>query len=84
MRVAPAEASERVLTSRLLGALAPGRGTLHRATDRELRQVMARAAKQDFRDGRTTHLDGWVVSLTEARLCALTTLCSSGGSARSL
>ena len=68
-----------MLTSHLLRAVATGRRAVHRATDRELRQVVARAARQDFVDGRTTQLDGWVVSLTEARLCALSTLCASGG-----
>jgi hypothetical protein len=79
LHVAPAEASEGVLTSHLLRAVATGRSAVRRATDRELRQVVARATKQDFLDGRTTQLDGWVVSITEARLCALSTLCASGG-----
>jgi hypothetical protein len=79
LRVMPEEASERVLTSHLVRAATVGSMPLDRATDRELRQLMARAATQDFRDGRTTRLDGWVVSLTEARLCALTVLCSPDG-----
>ena len=29
---------------------------------------------EDFDLGRTAELQGWVLSLTEARLCALTTL----------
>jgi len=33
-----------------------------------------RLFSKDFADGRTVLLDGWKVSLTEARLCALLTL----------
>jgi hypothetical protein len=36
-------------------------------------EIKRRFAK-DFADGRTVMLDGWVVSRTEARLCALLAL----------
>jgi hypothetical protein len=65
------------LTSDLLESL-PARGaSLRRATDDELRQVIAVGARRDFLEGRTIELDGWVVSLTEARLCAITARCRS-------
>jgi hypothetical protein len=32
------------------------------------------AVRRDFQDGRVVHLEGWIVSRTEAELCALTLL----------
>ena len=76
LRVVPAENTADVLTARLIGGLPAERATLRRATDGELRQVLAVSAREDFLAGRTIELDGWVVSLTEARLCAITARCT--------
>jgi len=35
------------------------------------------AVREDFADGRTVIIDGWVLSLTEARQCALFALAST-------
>jgi hypothetical protein len=35
---------------------------------------LAALIRSDFRTGRTLHADGWALSLTEARLCALANL----------
>jgi len=40
----------------------------------ELSNQIAATVKQDFSAGRTIVLNGWVLSLTEARQCALHTL----------
>jgi hypothetical protein len=40
---------------------------------------LVRAVRSDFRDGRTVELHGWVLSRTEAELCALTLLASKPG-----
>jgi hypothetical protein len=37
---------------------------------------LVRAVRSDFREGRTVELHGWVLSRTEAELCALTLLTS--------
>jgi hypothetical protein len=37
-------------------------------------KAIARAVRSDFIERRIVKLDGWVLSLTEARLCALHTL----------
>src|SRR5690606_29257250 len=39
-----------------------------------LRALVARQERRDFAAGRTVTVDGWVLSLTEARLCAIAAL----------
>jgi len=46
------------------------------ARDDELRTRLLAAIDNDFSGGRTVVLDGWVLSLTEARLAAVSTLYS--------
>ena len=41
-----------------------------------LRRELSAAIRRDFSAERTTSLDGWILSQTEARLCALVTLAS--------
>lgn len=56
----------------------PGRQhTLRGASDGELRKLLALRSQQDFAEERTVALDGWIASLTEARLCAIAALVSS-------
>jgi len=72
--ISPDEASADLLFERLLTALPDGRRALNVASDHELRKQLLGAASDDFRAQRTVNLDGWIVSLTEARLCALAAL----------
>ena len=37
-------------------------------------RALVRAVRDDFERGRTVQLDGWIVSRTEAEICALTLL----------
>ena len=56
----------------------PGRGrTLRRASDDELRRLLVLRCQRDFADERTVVLDGWVASVTEARLCGIAALLTS-------
>ena len=41
------------------------------ATTSELRDLLRALRREDFREGRTVTVEGWVLSVTEARLCAL-------------
>jgi hypothetical protein len=41
------------------------------ADTRSLRETIATRVREDFRHGRTATVDGWILSRTEARLCAL-------------
>jgi hypothetical protein len=40
----------------------------------ELRVLVREAQRSDFAEGRTVMVDGWILSRTEARLCALAAL----------
>lgn len=39
-----------------------------------LRALLAAQQKEDFAAGRTVNVEGWILSLTEARLCAIAAL----------
>lgn len=66
---APAEADPSLLVSSILGQHG------HEATaDAVLRRVVGERRQRDFIDGNTVSVDGWVLSRTEARLCALVAL----------
>ena len=58
--------------------LAAARGTLEsidRARDeRSAIEALVRAVREDFERGRAVQLDGWILSRTEAEICALTLL----------
>lgn len=45
------------------------------ATLETMVRLLNREIRSDFENGRTVHIDGWILSQTEARLCALT-VCS--------
>ena len=66
----PEEARRELLARRLCDALGEG----PRST---LRERMARCARRDFTRGDTVQLSGWLVSRSEARLCALAALASA-------
>jgi hypothetical protein len=53
-----------------------GEPTLRNAGDRKLRELLAHRCRQDFAEERTVTLDGWIASVTEARLCAIAALVS--------
>ncbi|MGH8909145.1 MAG: hypothetical protein ACRD0K_22290 [Egibacteraceae bacterium] len=59
---------------RALGAATDGPRVLGAATDGHLRQWLLGSTRRDFADGLIVTLDGWVLSRTEARLCALAAL----------
>jgi hypothetical protein len=72
LRVAPAPAHE--LTAAVAARLPGGRRTLAHAGDDELRTALARCVREDFQADAVVALRGWIVSRTEAQLCALTAL----------
>ncbi|MGH2732357.1 MAG: hypothetical protein ACRDJG_05390 [Actinomycetota bacterium] len=74
LRAVPGEATPGLLASLVADRLEAGRRALHTAGDEELRRLLAAGVLADFEEGRTVELDGWVLSKTEARLCALCTL----------
>ena len=69
--LAPGEADSRVLVQRLSASLGKGGRTLG---DDELRRLLALRIDRDFADERVATVQGWVLSVTELRLCALCAL----------
>lgn len=45
-----------------------------RAGRADLRSAISRQVRDDFAQGRVVHVDGWVLSATEAELCGLAAL----------
>jgi hypothetical protein len=70
----PSEASATRLLDGIAARLPEGRGTIREASDDDLRAFLAASIRSDFEDDRVVEVDGWVLSPTEARLYALTTL----------
>ena len=67
----PEEDNPALLTRLALSGLAPlGAGTQHPAAA-ELASRLEARVRDDFAHGLTVQLDGWILSRTEARLCAL-------------
>jgi hypothetical protein len=66
----PSEAARQ----RLVAELVPARVRMGAAfySDEQLGGLLDRRIRADFGAGRTVHLRGWVVSVTEGRLAALT------------
>jgi hypothetical protein len=70
----PADAGLERLTADLADDLCRQQCAPWRTTPAGLRAAFARRVRDDFAIGRVTRVDGWVLSLTEARLCGLAAL----------
>ncbi|HYM82218.1 MAG TPA: hypothetical protein VEY91_12515 [Candidatus Limnocylindria bacterium] len=69
----PAEADAPILVDAIAAGLEGGPAAL-RADANALRRRLLRRIEHDFELETTVRLQGWIVSRTEARLCALATL----------
>ena len=67
---APQDADER----RLLRLICSSGHRWHTANTRQLRLLIALQQVEDFKQGRLARVHGWILSETEARLCALAAL----------
>ena len=74
LRQAPGERDATTLVRLIADSLAVDAAALHRMDGGALRQRIERRIRQDFAESRTTSVDGWVLSVTEARLYATTAL----------
>lgn len=74
LRLVPAEARPELLAKLIVEQLPEGEHTAAAVADGELRERLLDGVREDFRDGKTVELDGWLLSRTEARLCALVVL----------
>jgi hypothetical protein len=68
----PHEADARVLQDRIVAGFAGGYATLSSAHESAIRQLIEERVRQDFETEQIVKVQGWVLSVTEARLCALT------------
>jgi len=63
--------------NKLVGLLA-GNSSIARSSDeKEIHQYLEEMIKRDFDEGKTVMVNGWVLSVTEARQCALYSLTKS-------
>lgn len=74
LATASRESSPALLVDRIAAGLPNGYKVLRMADDGQLKSLLARRLKEDFMAGNTVTVDGWVISQTEARLCALAAL----------
>ena len=73
LQLFPHEADPHLLT-RLICRSERRYARLTRVDGPTLRDVLARQQRQDFRNRRIVTIDGWMLSETEARLCAIAAL----------
>jgi hypothetical protein len=66
----PGATTAPALAAAVLGDL-PAGTRLADTSDDDLRSLVATRVREDFDAGQTVQVDGWILSCTEARLCAL-------------
>jgi hypothetical protein len=67
----PREASREVLLQEIVKGDVLSHRDLSGREPRVLRHLLEQQIRHDFRQGRLASVDGWQLSVTEARLCAL-------------
>jgi hypothetical protein len=70
LALATEPANVSVLAARVAGDTA-GYLRLCSAGSQQLRALLAQQQRSDFAEGRTVNVDGWILSVTEARVCAI-------------
>jgi hypothetical protein len=73
LQACPSEARASCLVDEIASGLEGGAGAL-RTGNAELKRRLALRIRNDFAEDEIVCLEGWVLSRTEARLCALATL----------
>jgi hypothetical protein len=79
----PSEASPERLVRLLCHFGCGWRRGLVTAPAEQLRRWMREAVRNDFETGQIVTVDGWQLSVTEARVCALVALCAAPEEGRS-
>jgi hypothetical protein len=74
LRTAPKEADAQILVHLISLGFIENQQDLYDADTERLREFLRLRMRQDFEGGQIIKLKGWMVSVTEARLCALTAL----------
>jgi hypothetical protein len=71
VRVTSPEATSQRLVDAVAAGVPGGRDVIRAASNGDLRRLILARVRQDFDDDDVVTLDGWIVSRTEGRLCAL-------------
>jgi hypothetical protein len=79
LRTTPAAADPRALVAAVADGLPGGAAALRRSDDAKLRALLAARVRRDFEEQAIVDVRGWVLSCTEARLCALAALARRRG-----
>jgi len=74
LRIAPLEADTLKLTELICAGRPARHAELNFASMGKVRSILLHQQREDFDKGRTVNVQGWILSETEARLCALTAL----------
>jgi hypothetical protein len=74
VRGRPGERTAAALVDAIARSVPGGRSVLATASARTLRALLAERTRADFAEGKTVLLRRWILSETEARLCALATV----------
>jgi hypothetical protein len=72
----PGATAPPALAAAVLAGLPGGQAKLAAASDDELRALVAARVREDFDSDDVVQVDGWILSCTEARLCALASIVS--------
>ena len=78
LELTPREANVKTLAA-LIGRTPENTARLLHAGRNQLRTLLVAQQRLDFGSGRTVSMDGWILSETEARLCALVVLSGASG-----
>lgn len=74
LRCAPREADARLLVDLICSCQAEHKLELAKADMEQRRELLLLQQRQDFERGRIVKVQGWILSETEVRLCALAAL----------
>jgi hypothetical protein len=74
LRLVPVEANARRLTQLICSSWKQRYDELSNADAAKIKTILLRQQRRDFENGRIVNLQGWILSQTEARLCALAAL----------
>lgn len=74
LRSYPAERDVGLLLDRIFSTRSKLRSEIAGAVTDRHRRVLAMQTREDFECGRVVEVQGWILSLTEVRLCALVAL----------
>jgi hypothetical protein len=74
LRIVPGESHPRQLTNLICSRWQGRYDDIAHVDTARIKELLLRQQREDFEKGRIVNVQGWILSETEARLCALATL----------